>query len=164
MNLLKVNNKTNKTKSTNATWNVFSGCERRHSKKKKKKKNLADYVKSFYSKFCHNFPFTFLCFCSTIEPSHELKRKFGSMSKKLCEKCPNAEFFLVGIFLYSDRYSKSPYQSEYREIRTRKRSVFRHFWPFDPEKNFLRLIVKLTKFCQIFVKTLPEFNCSKPKI
>ena len=39
----------------------------------------------------------------------------------LREKCPNAEFFLVRIFLYSN------IQFEYRKIRTRKNSVVRNF-------------------------------------
>ena len=39
----------------------------------------------------------------------------------LREKCPNAEFFLVRIFLYYN------IQFEYRKIRTRKNSVVRNF-------------------------------------
>ena len=39
----------------------------------------------------------------------------------LRKKCPNMQFFLVRIFLYSD------IQSEYRKIRTRRNSVFGHF-------------------------------------
>ena len=54
-----------------------------------------------------------------------------NLSRPLREKCPNTEFFLVHIFLYSDWYGdlvrKSPYQSEYRKIWTRKNFVFGHF-------------------------------------
>ena len=49
----------------------------------------------------------------------------------LHEKCPNTQFFLVCIFLYSDCteiYSINLcIQSEYKKIRTRKNSVFGHF-------------------------------------
>ena len=41
----------------------------------------------------------------------------------LCEKCPNTEFFLVRIFLYSDwirRFINLRIHSKYRKIRTRK--------------------------------------------
>ena len=49
------------------------------------------------------------------------------------EKCPNTQFFLVRIFLYSVRIQKSADQkrtriwtSEYRKARTRKNSMFGH--------------------------------------
>ena len=49
------------------------------------------------------------------------------------EKCPNMQFFLVRIFLYSVRIQKSADQkkvriwtSEYRKVRTRKNSMFGH--------------------------------------
>ena len=44
-------------------------------------------------------------------------------------KCPNTEFFLVRIFLYSDwiRRENLRIQAEYWKIRTRKNSVFGHF-------------------------------------
>ena len=45
-------------------------------------------------------------------------------------KCPNTEFFLVRIFLYSDWTRilvNLRIQSEYRKIRTWKNSVFGHF-------------------------------------
>ena len=54
----------------------------------------------------------------------------------LREKCPNTEWFLVRIFLYSywiRRFTSQIYevnlriQSEYRKIRTRNNSVFGHF-------------------------------------
>ena len=47
----------------------------------------------------------------------------------LREKCPNTEFSLVCIFLYSDwiRRSTLRIQSEYRTIRTRNNAVFGHF-------------------------------------
>ena len=44
-------------------------------------------------------------------------------STNLREKCPNTEFFLVRIFLYSD-YVNLCIQSKYWKIRTRKNSVF----------------------------------------
>ena len=50
----------------------------------------------------------------------------------LCEKCPNTEFFSGQYFpifgLNMEVYSVNlRIQSEYREIRIRKNSVFRHF-------------------------------------
>ena len=55
---------------------------------------------------------------------------FHSIST-LREKCPNTEFFLVSIFLYSDwilRFTVNLcIQSKYRKIRTRKNIVFGHF-------------------------------------
>ena len=47
-----------------------------------------------------------------------LRKKYSTLR----EKCPNTEFFLVRIFLYSDCI-----QSECREIRTRKNYVFGYF-------------------------------------
>ena len=46
------------------------------------------------------------------------------------ENCPNMEFLLVRILLYSDRIFYSVnlrIQSEYWKIRTKKKSVFGHF-------------------------------------
>ena len=46
----------------------------------------------------------------------------------LRENCPNMEFFLVRIFLYSCIYSVNlRIQSENRKIRIRKNSVLGHF-------------------------------------
>ena len=41
--------------------------------------------------------------------------------KPLCEKCPNAEFFLVRIFPYSVEYWKSPYSVWIPEITDEKK-------------------------------------------
>ena len=65
----------------------------------------------------------------------------SSKLKHFVKKCPNTEFFLVRIFLYSswirrftvfeldtEIYSVNYcIQSEYRKIRTRKNSLFGHF-------------------------------------
>ena len=59
----------------------------------------------------------------------------------LREKCPNTEFFLVHIFLYSDGIRRFTVnlriQFEHREIRTRKNSVFEHF------SRSVKLIIKI---------------------
>ena len=70
---------------------------------------------TFFNQFCHLF---------LPVPSTKLYIT-------LHEKCPNTEFFLVRIFLYSDWIRRfSPYllciYSEYRKIRTRKNWVFGH--------------------------------------
>ena len=48
-----------------------------------------------------------------------------------CAKCPNTEFFLVHIFLYSDWIQRFTVniciQSEYRKIQTKKNSAFGQF-------------------------------------
>ena len=49
---------------------------------------------------------------------------YETLTRALCEKCPNTEFFLVFIFPHSVSLC---IQSEYRKIRTRKNSVFGHF-------------------------------------
>ena len=53
----------------------------------------------------------------------------------LREKCPNAEFFLVRIFLYSIYSVHLRIQSEYRNIPTRKNPVFGHFSRSASEVN-----------------------------
>ena len=55
----------------------------------------------------------------------------------LCEKCPNTEFFLVRIFLYSE--VNLQIQFEYRKIWTRKNSVSGHF----SRSDWLRFIIKI---------------------
>ena len=64
--------------------------------------------------------------CQRYEPS--------KLSNALRENCPNAEFFLVRIFLHLDwirrftiYYVNLCIQFEYTKIRTRKDSVFGHF-------------------------------------
>ena len=65
--------------------------------------------------------------CQRYEPS--------KLSNALREKCPNAEFFLVRIFLHLDwirRFTEFyrvnlRIQSKYRKIRTRENSIFEHF-------------------------------------
>ena len=59
-----------------------------------------------------------------IEQSKDLKIFYS-----LHEKCPNTEFFLVRIFLYSSecRKIRTRKKSECRKIQTRKNSVFGHF-------------------------------------
>ena len=53
-------------------------------------------------------------------------KSHSSVSTTLREKCPDTEFFLVRIFLYSD-WIRGFTQFEYRKVRTRKNSVFGHF-------------------------------------
>ena len=72
-----------------------------------------------------NAVFLVVRFCS----SSQILRRISYQS--LREKCPNTEFFLVRIFLYSDwirRFTVNlRIQSEHRKIRTRKNFVFGHF-------------------------------------
>ena len=80
----------------------------------------------------------FLDIQATIERGLTQKRIRGmirtysqmKLIEALREKCPNVEFFLVRIFLYSDLIQRFTYlriQSEYRKIRTGKNYVFGHF-------------------------------------
>ena len=79
-------------------------------------------------------------------------------SKLLRKKCPNTDFFLVRIFLYSDWtriYSVNlRIQSEYRKIRTRKKSVSGHFL-----RSVIR-IVTYKKFQKLTFKKCERFLVS----
>ena len=70
-----------------------------------------------------------------------------SLSPAMREKCPNTDFFLVLIFLYSVRI---------RKIRTRKDSAFGHFSRSADENDFDR-------FCQIYTDTLNKYAPHKTK-
>ena len=53
---------------------------------------------------------------------------FNTLFKSLREKCPNAEFFLVRIFLfwtkYGDLLSKSSYSDRIRENADQKKTLY----------------------------------------
>ena len=67
-----------------------------------------------------------------------LDHDFSLYNSALREKCPNTEFFLVRI------------QSEYRKIRTRKNTAFRHFSrSADYSKNLIILELRIQEYSQM---------------
>ena len=67
-----------------------------------------------------------------------LDHDFSLYNSALREKCPNTEFFLVRI------------QSEYRKIRTRKNTAFRHFSrSADYSKNIIILELRIQEYSQM---------------
>ena len=73
--------------------------------------------------------------------------RFRCVRGALREKCPNKEFFLDRIFLYSFFFR---IQSEYRKIWTRKNSVFGHFSRSEADRVLWREAFQaLTFSCHI---------------
>ena len=70
----------------------------------------------------------------------------------LCEKCPNTEFFLLRIFLYSDWIRRFTIQSEQRKIRTRKKI---RIWTLFTQWNFFTKIDNGLKSLITFAKKTP---------
>ena len=89
----------------------------------------------FFSLFFLSWRFLKQIMCRTYFRKQNAIVKQNFIAKSLREKCPNTEFFLVRIFLYSDWIeSFTPIysvnlriQSKYRQIRTRENSIFEHF-------------------------------------
>ena len=87
--------------------------------------------------------------------SNKVLDVFRTSHVPLPEKCPNTEFYLVRIFLYSEwirRLANIRIQSEYKKIRTRKISVYGHLsrnvrsiYVLCPRVKFLAYF--LNQFC-----------------
>ena len=75
-------------------------------------------------KACNSIKNTFFNRTPPVAASERILRKKYST---LREKCPNTEFFLVRIFLYSDWIRIKSSYLVFRKIRTRKNYVFGHF-------------------------------------
>ena len=80
----------------------------------------------------------------------------------LREKCPNTEFFLLRISLYSDWIRRSPYSVRIRENTDQKTFVYGHFTQFTKYRTSVIEII-----IPIFLKSLLQSsskNCPERKV